>query len=323
MEEKTEKTKGKGRPSKYNTKFLIKIIKLYISKTGKPVKVNATALVKFAQETLNITPMHYQYFTRNKEVKAFIDEWNNDIEKALLGSKNKSDGLIYSTIDIDRFLHVNKNEKKTRQILAEFNDNMYKLTTKYNELEKKLTKQIEVNLKLENKLEEALKQLSTIEKQNFEKNKEEKQKRIQVQKTNDTLRKKVYLYEEFIKEYHTDVIALQALEVENNKINTGDSTEIERYVFANKDKYASGEYDLSSIIKSYNELIAGVNNLTTPIDDDEEEQFDINFEEEVFNESMFAELLKEYNIDTYEEEDDDVFKYDDVDILIEEDDDEW
>lgn len=323
MECKTEKEKGRGRPPKYSSEYLINIVKLYIKTTGKTIKVKPTPVAEFGAKTLKIKGMYYQHFTRNTEVMEFIENWNADVDKMLLGSKRKDNSIIHSTIDIDRFLQNNKSEEKTRKLLAQFNDNMSRMTDQYTKLEKKFNKQVELNLKLENKLKETLEKLNAIEKENFEKNKKEKQKRIKVQKLNDTLRKKVYIYEAFIKEYHTDVIAQQALALENN-LKDLSSEVVQKYVFANKDKYASGEYDLSAIIESYNKLLAGVNKLNTPIDEDDQEyMFDSDLEDETLDEDIYMHLLAKYNIELCEDdEDDEVFAYDEVDISIEEDD-EW
>lgn len=309
--------KTKGRPRKCTDKQLIEIIKLYIVKNIKtPIKIKPTAVAEYGKELYPGINLHYQDFTRNAEAKRFIDNYNNKL-KSKLSSKKGNQTPIYSTLDIDRFLAINNTDKKIRQSLGGLNQAMSDLVNRYASLEERFIKEKEQNLELKHKLNKISLELSNADKTLNNKLKEEKKKRGKIQQNNVILRRKVFLYEQFIKEYHLDEICQIALEIEDN-IKFEENT-VSFDIFKNKEKYKKGEYDLFEVVEAFQYLIRRVTLIKSEKDEDEEE-FIGNYEEYELEE-LGNELMKEMEIDEddlidIEEADEDESKFVDFDDIV-------
>lgn len=316
----------KGRPRKYDDEFLKKIIKLYVAKNkGTVVKLKPTALSKYAEELGH--KIHYQDFTRNPAIKEYIEKYNEGVRNILLSRNSAKSKAIHMTIDLDRFIKLNNTEEKVRNTLAYFNKNMSEIVSRYGKIESELIKEKEKNIILSNQVKELILKISSKDVEIDEKRREEKKKRLKVQKDNTTLRKKVLIYENFIKEYHLDVIAMQALAVEKNlkieDLDEDDLNEMYNKCFSNIESYKTGDYDLSEVIGSYSNLLNSVDEISVNEEGIEEDvdneivEYAVDTDYEKVD-AQYKQLLDEMGIEVSDEEDEDdeYFDFENASISI-------
>lgn len=121
---------------KYDTEFLFQLIEEYLIDKSDYQTIIYAALVDYCQEKYpqmrnNIT---YQDFSRNKEIKAYIEDYNNRIEQRLL------DINAVDTVAQNRLLDARKfyglSEAETNSVIAKSNKylaNVYDNNRRVNE----------------------------------------------------------------------------------------------------------------------------------------------------------------------------------------------
>lgn len=122
-----------GRKRRFTTKMLNSIVDTYFEKKEVFGQVTATQIAKYAEEELGYKGIIYQHFTRDKVVKKYIDDIN---ENYIV--KNIDKGNTYINFNADKFIESYKNnEKGMKIILSRFADRHNELNDKLRELEHK------------------------------------------------------------------------------------------------------------------------------------------------------------------------------------------
>lgn len=282
----------KGRPRKFSTEDLKEIIELYLLKNkNTPTLLTTTKLAKYAT-TLG-KKAHYQDFSRNKEVSEYISEINTKIKSKLLKNENINRTPIHSTMNVDKFLAKNNTPEKIKKALIELDSSREKTVIEYGILESKYLNQSQKIIELKSEISKLKEEINTLNNTEQSKVKDIKVKLKNSQLRNKVLREKVFIYEHFINKYHMDVISQQALAIEGI---IQSEVEIDNHIFDTK-QYKSNSYDLSTIIKSYNDLLEGVSkiNFEDGLEFDNENSLDhddLNFEDdESINDDLYDDSM--------------------------------
>lgn len=134
-----------GRKKEYTTEILKKIIQSFFDDNIVQGQVSASQLAEYANEKLGFEKVRYNTFTRDEEIKKFLDEINNSIPTVINENKGESK-YSFIKFNTDRFLDTYKNdEKMQRVVLRNFSNRYEKLNREVIELDKKNN-----NLNLEN-----------------------------------------------------------------------------------------------------------------------------------------------------------------------------
>lgn len=112
-----------ARPKKFSTGELLSIVNKYLVENQYITKLKHSDLAKYSNE-LGYTEITYQDFCRNKEIKAFIDEYNRQ-KKMTMYSKNNSDKLEKLNFNVDDVVDKNIKEVKQLKIILKIFKNIY------------------------------------------------------------------------------------------------------------------------------------------------------------------------------------------------------
>lgn len=100
-----------GRPRKYSTSDVRKIIDEYVAFTGGTVLLDASKVARYAERNLDLKMFKYYDITRNVEIKKYI----GDLNSAIVAKEEKritSSATAVTQIDVMAYLSMNKVELK-------------------------------------------------------------------------------------------------------------------------------------------------------------------------------------------------------------------
>lgn len=256
--------KERGRPKKLSTQILKDIVKAYaISNKNMPILIKTTALAKYGQE--HGYDVKYYNFSRNEEIKKYIDDYNELLRKKHLKVATGSITPIYSTLDVQKFLAINNTRKKLEKALREFDNVNANLVERYGKLESDFIKTKEENITLKSeiiKLNNQIRDYDIIKKSEIKNIKDEKKS---VEDINKKLRRKISIYEYFLKDKFLDVISQQALAIEGIVDMELNQNSTDTLIDINE--YSNNKTDLSYILEKYTELVNNIQQTETEYKD--------------------------------------------------------
>lgn len=253
------KNTRKGRPKKLDEDLLLEAVKNYVKKNSTyPQLIKVTKLAQYLQD-LGI-PVIYQDLNRYKNVKEFIDKYNEEYKKLIFKDSvqidDNSNTPIYEPIDIEGFFKTNKSKSDIERTLQLLNTSNEKLTEAYAKAENKILAQSEKIIKQSQELESLKNQLKQKDEE-YSKNINELKEKLKISNAKLTkMIKKIALYDEFINRYHYDAIAEYALYLEgkiHSKVNIKEE-------LLTPDQYKSGICKLSDIIDKYQDILIEIDN---------------------------------------------------------------
>lgn len=146
-----------GRKKKFETSKLLEICDSYFKNNSVHGQINATLIAKYATEVLGFENIDYYHFTRDKDVKKLIDDYNNYNVNLV-----KYDQTTFISLNPDTFMERFKSEPKIAKILLrQFSDRYQSLNQTTIELEKKC-------LVYENKLSKIEYEIKKLKSENHE-----------------------------------------------------------------------------------------------------------------------------------------------------------
>lgn len=291
---------SKGRPKKFTTEELIEIINLYLEKNkGKPIRLSASKLASYVTNELK-KDVHYQDFTRNPEIKKYIEDFNKSLIQSISRVPDAFKIPIYEKLNVKKFLQKNNTQEKLEKALERMDITHEKVHDSYGKLQDKYVTQMEKTHKLEAELQHLRKKLHQLENTNNEQIKEWKKRLRTSYEKNKILRAKNRILESFLNQYFYEILASYSLYLEGI-ITSG--VEIDQPNIIRAEDYKNGNFDLSDVIKAYNAITAST---TDYIESDEVavalENEDANYEdvysfEDDDDENSFEDEDEEDNID--------------------------
>ena len=144
---------------KYETAFLMRIIEEYVSQKAAFRKLKYTDIVLFCKEKyLYLENINYQDFSRNSEIRQFVEDYNIRLEKRILdidcsetiaqdrlidardlyGKTDSELDRIISSIN-EYLIKVYENDRKAIRSLSNKNERIKALEKKNRELEERLS----------------------------------------------------------------------------------------------------------------------------------------------------------------------------------------
>lgn len=153
-----------SKPSKYSTQNLINIIVSYNENAiRKNRKISFSNLAEYAQEELGYQDIRYYHFSRNKEIKQMIEEYNTKVFKNTISFIGE-DGVFY-TQNIEEMIKIwDKNPDKIKldmSCIRNMIENFRELYINEKEKNKKLNLELEQikeeKIALKNKLQKVKK----------------------------------------------------------------------------------------------------------------------------------------------------------------------
>lgn len=241
-----------GRPKKFTTADLHEIITLYLRKNkGKVIRLSASKLASYSTNQLG-KKAHYQDFTRNLEIKNYIEDFNAALIKKLANVSDLNEDPIYEKLNVMKFLKSNNTPKKLEKALIGLDKLHEKIHDSYGLLQEKYIAEQEKKHELESKINTLEKQLSVIANEHNDEIRRLKNKFKLTEDKSKTLREKNKILESFLKKYFYEEMGSYALYIEGLITSGVEHNISEKFSF---DNYKNGYYDFSEVIKTYDSLL--------------------------------------------------------------------
>jgi hypothetical protein len=285
-------SKPKGAPRKFTKEKLDEFINLYLEKNkGKLVRLSASKLASYVTNELK-KDAHYQDFTRNKDIKKRIDDFNKSLIERISKVPNAFKIPIYEKMNAKKFLQKNNTQEKLEIALVRLDIIHEKVHDSYGKLQDKYVFQMEKTHRVEAELQKLGKKLHELVDANNEQIKEWKNRLRNSDKKNKILRAKNKILESFLKQHFYETLANYSLYLEA-VITSG--VVIEHPNMIRAEDYKNGNFDLSDVIKAYNAITSVAEDIEVEdvcLEDDNEDVY--SFEDD--NDESFEDESEEDNI---------------------------
>ena len=253
------KNKG-GRPPKFDEDTLLQYVKVYVERNKTtPILIKNKSLVDFLRG-LGL-PIQTYDIPRYRKVKEFIDEYNAEFKKIILGegllSIDDTTNLpIYERVDVQHIVNKKNAQQELVRVIEALNLNTERLTDKYSKLQKKHVILTENSIQQKIRIEQLERTVTGLE----QKNKELKaQVRLELDKDKLKLqkyKKQLEHYDYYIIKYHYDKICEYAMSLDERLKEKGD----ECNNLLDSKAYESGVLRLSDVVAKYEQVLLSINN---------------------------------------------------------------
>ncbi|SMQ81649.1 hypothetical protein SAMN05444673_4429 [Bacillus sp. OV166] len=294
-----------ARHRKYSTETLMQCIETYkIKYKNQFTTLSASKIAKYMTDDLKM-PAYYQDFTRNKDIKAHIDEYNKGaLERAkILVHRHAvdSDMPFYTPIDVKQFMKKNNTPKKLEEALITLDSIREKDHSSYQKLVSKLVEVAEKYAILNQENIDMKRKIEQMKNDFEEKLKTVKKEFIKIAKKSKEHHTRAKIYEHFLREHHFQTIEEMGLYLENIIASGVDLDNAAALM--NVESYKNNKYDMMNVLKAYNSIISSVTH-------DDENEMESNFEGENdtplykddSEEGIWADILQAINSSKHESE---------------------
>lgn len=232
-----------ARKTNFSTDELIQLLETYVSGIHSFNELQVVKVAQYCRDVLNIPNITYQNFTRNKEIKEWIADYNKKIHARVI---NTGDSIIFpeNMIDVNDAIRRYKNTEEMKEFLSSINRQMSKqndlcrtFSSQYQDCEKDLS-ELQKSKEL---LEQQVNDLNEKLKCSITENK-------RLRKENKSLRKQETTVKKYLDRYIYSPNLCKHLRDIGIIVNDEDNNENE-----GSDLFLDGMYSFSSDIRRFYE----------------------------------------------------------------------